>query len=63
MDDMATGITGYIKDHQLDIPIFTRMCGTMEEEGKRIMSEAGLKTYYDLSETVRECVKASLEVK
>ncbi|HOR86437.1 MAG TPA: succinate--CoA ligase subunit beta [Bacillota bacterium] len=63
MDDMANGITGYIKDHKLDIPIFTRMCGTMEEEGKRIMAEAGLATYYDLTETVNQCIKASLEVK
>jgi len=63
MDDMAKGITGYLKDHKVNIPIFTRMCGTMEEEGKRIMSEAGLATYYDLTETVRRCVKVSLEVK
>jgi succinyl-CoA synthetase beta subunit len=62
MDDMANGIASYIKDHKLDIPIFTRMCGTMEEEGKRIMSEAGLATYYDLTETVGECVKISREV-
>lgn len=63
MDDMANGITGYLKDHKSDIPIFTRMCGTMEDEGKRIMSEAGLSTYYDLTETVRECVRVSLGVK
>lgn len=63
MDDMANGIAGYLKDHKVDIPIFTRMCGTMEEEGKRIMSESGLATYYDLTETVRRCVKVSLEVK
>lgn len=63
MDDMANGITSYIKEHKLDIPIFTRMCGTMEEEGKRIMAEAGLATYYDLTETVHQCINASLEVK
>lgn len=62
MDDMANGITSYIKEHKLDIPIFTRMCGTMEEEGKRIMAEAGLTTYYDLTETVNQCINASLEV-
>ena len=62
MDDMANGITSYIKEHKLDIPIFTRMCGTMEEEGKRIMAEAGLATYYDLTETVHQCINASLEV-
>ena len=63
MDDMANGITAYLKDHPIDIPIFTRMCGTMEEEGKRIMSEAGLVTYDNLVESVHDCVKEGLEVK
>jgi succinyl-CoA synthetase beta subunit len=63
MDDMANGITGYLRDHKVDIPIFTRMCGTMEEEGKCIMAEAGLVTYDSLMDTVRDCVKATLEVK
>lgn len=56
MDDMAKGITEYLKNNNTNIPIYTRMCGTMEDEGKRIMSEAGLKTYYDLTETVKEFV-------
>jgi len=63
MDDMANGITGYLRDHKVDIPIFTRMCGTMEEEGKCIMAEAGLVTYDSLMDTVRDCVKATFEVK
>ena len=61
MDDMANGITKYLNDNHLEIPIFTRMCGTMEEEGKRIMHDAGLTTYDDLMETVRDCVKATRE--
>ena len=64
MDDMANGITGYLRDHNVNVPIFTRMCGTMEEEGKRIMDQAGLKTYDNLTETVRAMIKSlSLEVK
>lgn len=52
MDNMARGILRYVTEHKVNIPIFTRMCGTMEEEGLRIMQEAGLPTYYDLTETV-----------
>ncbi len=53
MDNMARGIVRYISEHKVSVPIFTRMCGTMEEEGIRIMTEAGVPTYYDLTETVR----------
>ncbi len=56
---MANGITGYLRDHNVSIPIFTRMCGTKEEEGKRIMREAGLETFDDLTDTVAKVVAAS----
>ena len=59
MDDMANGICSYIRDHGLSIPLFVRMVGNMEEEGKRIMAEAGLETYSSLSETVAKAVKAA----
>ncbi|HOR13357.1 MAG TPA: hypothetical protein PKX46_05475, partial [Clostridia bacterium] len=62
MDDMANGITAYMKAHKLDIPVFTRMCGTMEEEGERIMRENGLATYRDLTQTVQLSVSAAKEV-
>ena len=58
MDNMAKGITRYVAEHDVKIPIFTRMCGTMEEEGLRIMKEAGLETYYDLTETAMKLRKA-----
>lgn len=56
MDNMARGITGYLKDHPVKAKIFTRMCGTMEEEGMRIMKDAGMKTGYVLTDTVDELV-------
>lgn len=52
MDDMANGIVAYKKDHGLDIPLFVRMVGNMEEVGTRIMAEAGLKTYNILADAV-----------
>lgn len=62
MDQMAEGIIRYMKEHDVKIPVFTRMCGTYEEEGKAMMAEAGLSTYYNLMETVKDAVEAAREV-
>ncbi|MEG2205004.1 MAG: ADP-forming succinate--CoA ligase subunit beta, partial [Oscillospiraceae bacterium] len=63
MDDMANGITGYIRDYGLSIPVFTRMCGTMEEEGFAIMERGGLHAGRNLMETVAQAVESSREVR
>lgn len=57
MDDMADGITRYMSEHTIDVPVFTRMCGTMEEEGCAIMAAHGLRYFTDLMETVRLSVE------
>lgn len=54
MDNMARGISKYIRDHNVKIPILTRMCGTEEEIGLQIMQEASLETYYSLTEAVKD---------
>ncbi len=59
MDDMAEGITRYLLDHKVNVPVFTRMCGTKEEEGFAIMKRHGLETYGDLMETVALSVAAA----
>ena len=61
MDNMARGITAYCREHNVRIPVFCRMCGTMQEEGIQIMRENGLETYDLLSETVAETAKAVKE--
>ena len=61
MDDMANGIVSYRREHGISVPMFVRMVGNMEEEGKRIMTEEGLETYSSLSETVARAVKAAKE--
>ena len=57
MDEMAEGITAYLRDHSVSIPLVVRMCGTMEEEGKTIMKEAGLPVYDDLRTAVADAVR------
>jgi succinyl-CoA synthetase beta subunit len=59
MDEMAEGISRYLMQHTVSIPLFTRMCGTREKEGKTIMRKAGLCTYDDLAETVKLAVDAA----
>ena len=61
MDDMANGIAAYLRDHPTDVPVYTRMCGTMQEEGLEIMRKAGLPTMDDLTKTVQAAVRASKE--
>lgn len=57
MDEMAEGVTSYIRDHKVSIPMVVRLCGTMEEEGKAIMKEAGLPVYDDLLAAVADAVR------
>jgi succinyl-CoA synthetase beta subunit len=57
MDEMAEGITSYLRDHSVSIPLVVRLCGTMEEEGKTIMKEAGLPVYDDLRTAVADAVR------
>lgn len=59
MDNMAKGITGYVREHGVKIPIFTRMCGTMEEEGIRLMRQAGMETWYDLTEAADALIRTA----
>lgn len=61
MDDMANGLTAYLADHPVEAPIFTRMCGTMEEEGFAIMEKAGLFVCRDLAIAVKKAVSAAKE--
>jgi succinyl-CoA synthetase beta subunit len=59
MDEMAEGIVKFVSDHAFtDTPLIVRLCGTMEEEGKKIMNDAGLFVYSDLDDAVGVAVTA-----
>ncbi|MDR2180473.1 MAG: hypothetical protein LBP21_09205 [Synergistaceae bacterium] len=56
MDEMAEGIVRFVAERKLKIPLIVRLCGTMEEEGKKIMKSADLPIYDDLEKAVEAAV-------
>lgn len=52
MDNMAKGIVSFLKDHDCHIPVFCRMCGTNENEGRKIMEENHLPAYDVLDDAI-----------
>ncbi len=61
MDEMAEGIVKFCAQPNNQIPIFVRMCGTKENEGKKIMQEAKIPIYDDLHEVVQKAVQKARE--
>jgi len=60
-DRLAEGIRGYLAAHPLDAPVVVRMVGNLEEEGHRILREAGIKPMRGLEEAVDRVVALSRE--
>ena len=58
MDEMAEGIIAFFKEHD-PIPVVIRMCGTLEEIGKKMLQEEGFDTTDDLYEAVQKAVELS----
>jgi succinyl-CoA synthetase beta subunit len=42
-DDVASGLVEAVQKTRLDLPLVVRLTGTNEEEGRRILSEAGIE--------------------
>ena len=61
MDEMAEGILRYFSDHKSDLPVVVRLCGTMEEEGSRMMTGAGYSVYDDLRTAASDAVRFAAE--
>jgi len=58
-DALARGIVRYVKEHPLSAPLVVRMVGNYEEEGHRILREAGIVPVLELEEAVQRCVDAA----
>jgi len=61
MDEMAEGIVNYCQKSSKRIPLFIRMCGTKEEEGKKLMNDAHIPINDNLHEAVKEAVEKAME--
>lgn len=61
MDEMAEGIVKFCAQSNNQIPMFIRMCGTKEKEGKKLMQKAKIPIYDDLHEVVQKAVEKAKE--
>jgi succinyl-CoA synthetase beta subunit len=58
-DEVALGVKQAIEETGLKKPVVVRLMGTNQEEGARILREAGLLVYEDVDEAVRRAVEIS----
>lgn len=56
-DIVAQGVIDGLNESSLKKPIVVRMMGTNEEEGARILHQAGINTYPNMEQAVAEVVK------
>ena len=55
-DDIANGILEALKQIDISLPMVIRLIGTNDEQGRAILTKAGLETFEDLSEAVERVV-------
>jgi succinyl-CoA synthetase beta subunit len=55
-DDIARGILMARKELAINVPLVIRLIGTNETEGRRLLAEAGIDAYDDLTEAVKGVV-------
>ncbi len=58
-DDVATGIVGAFKELNPEIPVVTRLTGTNEAEGRRILKEVKLESAPTLDQVVQMAISKS----
>jgi len=55
-DEIAKGIVGLLEEGGLRVPLVVRMIGTNEDEGRRIMREAGIETSDSMEAAVERAI-------
>ena len=58
-DDVAKAIVSAIQNSKVPKPMVVRLVGTNEEEGKRILTKAGMPVLDSMEEAARQAVKAA----
>jgi len=56
-DDVARGIVEGLRNIKREVPIVVRLVGTNEEEGHRILEDAGLRSLSSLEEAAKLAVE------
>jgi len=60
-DTLAAGICRYMENHDVELPVVVRMVGNQEEEGHRLLREAGMEPFSDLEQAIERVVMLSKE--
>ncbi len=60
-DRLAAGICRYVAEHPLDAPLVVRMVGNLEQEGHRLLRQAGIEPVTELEQAVDRCVELASE--
>ncbi len=58
-DDVANGLLAALKQQPVKIPIIIRLTGTNEDEGRKILEDAGLSAMVNLDKAVKAAVAAA----
>lgn len=58
-DDVARGVVNALKDAERDVPLVIRLTGTNEEEGQRILKDAGIPFETSLERAAEKAVEIS----
>ncbi len=61
MDHMAEGIVRFCRETANKIPLYIRMCGTLEDVGRAIMQKHQISIYENLHDAVKSAVEAGVE--
>ncbi len=56
-DDVARAFTTVKNNLNIQVPVVVRLVGTNEDQGQRILAEAGVKAYKDLNEAAKKVVE------
>jgi succinyl-CoA synthetase beta subunit len=60
-DEIAKGIVSLLEEGGLRVPLVVRMIGTHEDEGRRILKEAGLETFDSMETAVERAINLARE--
>jgi succinyl-CoA synthetase beta subunit len=62
-DDVARGVIAVIEESERQIPLVIRLTGTNEQEGQRILTEAGIKFEISMEDAARKAVEICNNIK